>query len=155
MSAGRTVLVSITAGALLVACGSSSGAKGGGASRPTSTAVELQLLGESGIGTVLTDPAGLPLYTADQELHGTVKCTGPCLSVFVPVTGTSATAPSGVLGPFGTLKRPDTGARQLTYKGAPLYTYVKDGSWGDATGNGVHDTFGGTHFTWHAVVVKH
>lgn len=152
MPAGRTVLVGLAAGALLVAC-SSSPTKGGNGIRPTSTAVTLQLHGVSGIGTVLTDSEGLPLYTADKELRGTVKCTGACLSVFMPLTGTSAAAPSGVTGTFSTLKRPDTGARQLTYKGAPLYTYVDDGAWGDAEGNGLHDVFGGTHFTWHAVVV--
>jgi predicted lipoprotein with Yx(FWY)xxD motif len=152
MSARRTVLaVGLTAAALLVACGS--GAKNSASSRPTDTAVELQLHGVSGIGTVLTDPSGRPLYTDNQEARGTVKCTGACLSVFMPLSGTSATVPNGTTATIGTIKRADMAQPQLTYNGAPLYTYVNDGSWGDASGNGVHDAFGGTRFTWHAVVI--
>jgi predicted lipoprotein with Yx(FWY)xxD motif len=155
MPARRTVLVSCLASALLAACGSSAatGGGGGGGGQPGSSGLELHLHGVSGIGTVLTDPSGRALYTAAQEARGVVKCTGPCLRVFMPLLGTSVAAPSGVTGTTGTIRRPDTGARQLTYKGAPLYTYVQDGAWGDAGGNGLHDAFGGTHLTWRAVVV--
>ena len=38
---------------------------------------------------------------------------------------------------------------QLTFNGKPLYTFVQD-SPGQATGNGVTDSFGGTSFTWTA-----
>jgi predicted lipoprotein with Yx(FWY)xxD motif len=152
MPVSRTALVSFAAAALLVSCGSSA-ATGGERDQPGHLALALHVHGVSGIGTVLTDPSGRALYTADQEARGLVKCTGACLRVFMPLLGTSVTAPSGVT--TGTIRRPDTAQQQLTYKGAPLYTYARDGAWGDAEGNGMHDTFGATHLTWHAVVVAH
>jgi predicted lipoprotein with Yx(FWY)xxD motif len=153
MPVSRTALVSVAAAALLVSCGSSAATGGGERDQPGNLALELHLHGVSGIGTVLTDPSGRALYTADQEARGLVKCTGACLRVFMPLLGTSVAAPSSVTSTTGTIRRPDTAQQQVTYKGAPLYTYVQDGAWGDAEGNGLHDTFGATHLTWHAVVV--
>jgi predicted lipoprotein with Yx(FWY)xxD motif len=154
MPARWAVLVGFLAGALLAARNSSPATgSGGGGSAAGNQAVDLHLHGVSGIGTVLTDPSGLTLYTADQEAHGAVECTGACLQVFMRELGASVATPSSVISSTGRITRPDTGARQLTYQGAPLYTYVKDGAWGGADGNGVRDTFGGTHLAWHAVVV--
>jgi hypothetical protein len=39
----------------------------------------------------------------------------------------------------------------VTFDGKPLYTFVQD-SPGQATGNGVMDSFGGTSFTWSAAM---
>jgi hypothetical protein len=54
----------------------------------------------------------------------------------------------GIPGKFGTTMRKD-GTRQLTYDGAPLYTFIKDKDSGDMYGQGV--VAGGGY--WWAVVV--
>jgi predicted lipoprotein with Yx(FWY)xxD motif len=108
----------------------------------------------SGVGVVLVNADGLTLYSAAQEMHGAIACTGDCVKFWVPATGSLAGAPAAERAALGTIKRPDTGAEQLTYHGAPLYTFVEDHSSGQATGNGVSDAFAGHHFTWHAVVVS-
>jgi len=56
-----------------------------------------------------------------------------------------ATMP-GVKGTFGTTTRAG-GVKQLTYDGAPLYTWIKDKKPGDMTGQGVEGI-------WWAVVVN-
>jgi predicted lipoprotein with Yx(FWY)xxD motif len=50
------------------------------------------------------------------------------------------------------LKRPD-GTAQVTAGGKPLYTFTEDAP-GKVTGNGFKDAFGGTRFTWHAVLAS-
>jgi hypothetical protein len=40
---------------------------------------------------------------------------------------------------------------QVTYNGMPVYTFTQDTP-GQATGNGVMDSFDGTSFTWTAVM---
>jgi predicted lipoprotein with Yx(FWY)xxD motif len=105
----------------------------------------------SSVGTVLADANGMTLYTAEQEANGTIKCTGACLQIWKPVTG-SASAPSGVTGTIASTSRSD-GQTQLTYNGAPLYTFAEDSAAGDAKGNDAKDAFGTEHFTWHAVVI--
>ncbi len=65
-------------------------------------------------------------------------------------SGGQLTAASGVSGKLGTVKRPD-GSTQVTLDGAPLYTFTEDPGPGQATGDGVMDSFGGQSFTWHVV----
>jgi predicted lipoprotein with Yx(FWY)xxD motif len=43
---------------------------------------------------------------------------------------------AGIPGTFGVVMRTD-GSRQLTYDGAPLYTFVQDKDSGDAYGQGL------------------
>jgi predicted lipoprotein with Yx(FWY)xxD motif len=88
-----------------------------------------------------------PLYVTDQEMDGTIRCTGACTQIWVPLTSKSAA--SDLSGELGTIKRPD-GTRQVTLDGRPLYHFAEDGSDGKATGDGVKDSFGGVQFTWHA-----
>ena len=54
---------------------------------------------------------------------------------------TSGTGHARLLSPLGTTKRKD-GTLQVTYAGHPLYTFIKDASPGEATGNGL-EFFGG------------
>jgi predicted lipoprotein with Yx(FWY)xxD motif len=140
----RMGAVAAAAAIVLAACSSSKKDAGGGAGNLATRNV-------SSVGTVLTDTSGRTLYTAEQEADGTIKCTGACLDIWKPVTG-SASAPSGVSGTIASTKRPD-GQTQLTYNGAPLYSFAEDSAAGDAKGNDAKDAFGGKHFTWHAVVV--
>jgi len=133
------------AAAALSACGGSSSqqAKSGGGS-PTDT---VSLASVSGVGKVLVNSKGFALYSPAQEQGGTIRCTGSCTSIWVPLTikGT----PSGPAGlKLGTIMRPD-GRTQVTFNGKPLYVFVEDSSPKSVSGNGVSDNFGGKAFTWH------
>ncbi|MEU1182952.1 hypothetical protein ABZ464_36000 [Streptomyces sp. NPDC005820] len=75
-------------------------------------------------GHVLTDTDGHTLYVHDGTL-----CTGPCTATRHPLRTTADTTPAlppGIAGTLATLPRPDDGTLQLTYDGAPLYTYTGD-----------------------------
>jgi predicted lipoprotein with Yx(FWY)xxD motif len=96
---------------------------------------------------VLADSNGQALYSADEEQGGKVLCTGGCTSIWKPVPASEGSGASSDLD-LGEVDRPD-GAKQLTYMGAPLYTFTEEGS-GKLTGDGVTDSFGGNSFTWHA-----
>jgi predicted lipoprotein with Yx(FWY)xxD motif len=144
------VLAAIPAAVLLAACSSGgSTASQGGANGPMLSTGSI-----SSIGTVLTDQSGLTVYEAQQEAGGKIMCTGSCLSFWSPVTVDKGVTPHGassVTGKLGTIKRPDNGAIQLTVNGHPLYTFRQDSGPGSATGNDFRDSFGGQHFTWHAL----
>jgi predicted lipoprotein with Yx(FWY)xxD motif len=101
--------------------------------------------------TVLADSNGAALYVSDQEKDGTVRCTGACTSIWIPVApgAVRQSLASDLGGTLGTVKRPD-GPSQATFNGQPVYRFVKDGS-GSIMGDGVSDSFGGRQFSWHAV----
>ena len=88
-------------------------------------------------GPVLEDASGLPLYTLATDQGGQSSCTGSCLQVWPPLTvpaGQSPTAGPGVPGTLATAVQSD-GRTQVTYGGAPLYTFLGD-SPGQVTGQG-------------------
>ena len=103
----------------------------------------------SGVGRVLVDVSGRPLYASDQETGGMVRCTGACNSFWRPLTIAQGSPRATVAGALGIVTRPD-GARQVTYNGTLLYTFSID-SPGKVLGDGFRDAFGGRHFTWHVV----
>lgn len=95
--------------------------------------------------TILVNRRGLSLYSLSVERHGRFICTNPtCLSFWTPLTIKKGTKPSGLAG-LGTVKRPN-GATQVTYRGAPLYTFYLDRKRGDIGGNGFKDVG-----VWHPV----
>jgi predicted lipoprotein with Yx(FWY)xxD motif len=103
-----------------------------------------------GVGAVLVDRAGKPLYTSDQEASGRIVCTGSCTAFWKPVAAVNGTPASDAdAGKLGVLERPD-GSKQLTANGNPLYTFSED-SPGKASGDGFRDAFSGHRFTWHVV----
>ena len=128
---------------------------GGGGSSETSAAGAAQTVSAkqlAGLGAVLVDDHGHALYASDQEAAGMIRCTGSCTTFWDPLTA-GASAPTGgsdVTGKLATIRRAD-GARQVTYKGMPLYRFTQDPGPGQVTGNDFKDAFGGTSFTWHAV----
>jgi predicted lipoprotein with Yx(FWY)xxD motif len=139
------LLLGATVAALgaLTACGSDAQPAAGGAA-----AAAVSVKDVSGVGQTLVDASGKTLYFADQEAGGMIKCSGSCLSFWIPATG-SATDAKSVTG-LATMKRSDTGADQLTFQGKPLYTFKLDTAAGEAKGNNLADAFAGTNFTWHA-----
>jgi predicted lipoprotein with Yx(FWY)xxD motif len=151
------LLVPAVLGALLLAaCGSSSSstsAASAPASSPASSRVSVSLVKTASNstlgGTVLVNAQGFTLYHLTGEQNGKWICTSAaCVGVWHPLTAKSATALKGSVGSLGTVKRPD-GTTQVTYKGMPLYTFVKDVKPGQATGQGIKDVG-----TWTAVTTK-
>jgi predicted lipoprotein with Yx(FWY)xxD motif len=134
----------------LSACGSSSSGSGG--PKPAAAGDTVSLKSVSGVGTVLVDSKGFALYSPDQERSGTVRCTGSCTAIWVPLTlaknASGPKASSSLTSKLSTVMRPD-GKSQVTFDGKPLYRFAPDGSPGKVTGNGVSDQFGGRRFTWH------
>jgi predicted lipoprotein with Yx(FWY)xxD motif len=148
----KLVSSSLAAALLLAACGSSSkttsSSTGSTPAAPSgaSSGVEVKAAENSTLGkTVLVDSRGMTLYALSGERNGKFICTSAaCVGVWHPVTVASGSSPSGVES-LGTVKRPD-GTEQVTYKGAPLYTFAQDKKAGDVKGQGFKDVG-----TWSAV----
>ena len=169
---GRRALVpalAAAAAALIAACGGAGGIYGTGggsaaggttgmahhAAASHGTVISARTL--PGVGTVLVDRSGKTLYSPQQEAHGTIMCTGGCLSFWFPASvaaGVTPHAPTEVTGMLGTMHRPDDGLTQLTYNGKPLYTFRLDQAPGQAHGNNFTDHFGSASFTWHAITAS-
>ena len=91
------------------------------------------------IGKVVADAHGRTLYLFRAD-HGTTSaCYGACATYWPPLlTSGKPHAMDGVKASLlGTTKRKD-GKLQVTYKGHPLYLFVKDTRAGTAAGEGVN-----------------
>jgi predicted lipoprotein with Yx(FWY)xxD motif len=92
----------------------------------------------SKLGTVLmSGEKKLTVYLFEADKGTTSTCNGACAKVWPPVTTTGAIKTLGAAkaAEVGTSTRAD-GTKQVTYKGHPLYFYVKDKDDGDAYGQG-------------------
>jgi predicted lipoprotein with Yx(FWY)xxD motif len=89
------------------------------------------------LGNYLVDESGKALYWFTKDSAGKSACSGDCLKAWPAFHADSIVVPSG-LNPadFATIKRAD-GTEQTTYKGYPLYYWVKDMKRGDVTGQNV------------------
>jgi predicted lipoprotein with Yx(FWY)xxD motif len=88
--------------------------------------------------TILVDRRGLTLYNLSVERNGRFICTSQaCLALWHPLTVPKGTTPAGT-SRLSTVRRPD-GRRQVTYRGAPLYTFIQDHTRGEIKGNGFKD----------------
>ena len=75
--------------------------------------------------TILVNRSGHTLYNLSAERKGRFICTdSTCLSFWHPLVVAKGTSPTGKV-TLGTVRRPD-GRMQVTFKGAPLYTFSKD-----------------------------
>lgn len=95
------------------------------------------------IGTWLTGPDGLTLYTFAPDSANTSTCVDDCAEAWPPFTiGADATlqAGDGVGGVLTRFERPD-GTLQVAYEGAPLYYFVNDTAPGDTNGQGLGDNW--------------
>jgi predicted lipoprotein with Yx(FWY)xxD motif len=92
------------------------------------------------MGGMMTNNAGMTLYTFDKDSGGKSACNGPCTGNWPPLmAGSDAKA----MGDWSVITR-DDGSKQWAYKGKPLYLWSKDQKPGDMTGDG----FNGS---WHVV----
>lgn len=110
------------------------------AAAATAASVTIGTATAAGLGTYLTGPNGLTLYTTSADTATSSSCTGSCATAWPPLTvpaGGQAVAGTGVTGKLGTLVRAD-GTTQVTYGGLPLYGWQGDAKPGDTTGQNVH-----------------
>ena len=144
----------IAATLVIAACGSSSstGNSGGSgsSSSPAAAAASSGALSTMKVGsaTLLTNAKGFTLYWFVPDTTTTSKCNGTCAKYWPPVPG-PASAGSGVKGTLGVITR-SSGAKQATWNGHPLYTYVGDTAPGMAKGNGLNLSGG----VWHEIVLS-
>ncbi len=104
----------------------------------------LPTLDKSAPASVLVNAQGMTLYVFAHDKMNTSNCYDTsafkCATLWPPATvAKGTTVPKtipGIAGTFGTTKRKD-GTLQLTFDGAPLYTWIKDKKPGDMTGQGV------------------
>lgn len=91
---------------------------------------------------ILTSSYGKTIYTFDKDQAGSGKseCALTCADNWPPVY-----VEPGVMlsGDFSSITR-NNGQKQLTYKGKPLYFFIKDKNPGDKTGDNVNNV-------WHVV----
>jgi predicted lipoprotein with Yx(FWY)xxD motif len=98
---------------------------------------------------ILVDAKGMTLYVFAKDSKNKSTCTGQCATYWpaamVPAGAKAPGKMTGMMGTIGEMMLKGGGA-QLTYDGAPLYTFANDKKAGDVNGEGV----GGI---WWAVVV--
>ena len=91
---------------------------------------------------IFTSSYGRTIYTFDKDQAGSGKsaCVATCADNWPPVY-----VEPGIMlsGDFASISRND-GQKQLTYKGKPLYFFVKDKNPGDKSGDNVNNV-------WHVV----
>jgi predicted lipoprotein with Yx(FWY)xxD motif len=140
----------IAATLVIAACGSSTSSTGGsgsGSGSGSSSATGALSTMKVGSATLLTNSKGFTLYWFVPDTSTASKCNGSCAHYWPPVPG-PASAGSGVTGTLGVITR-SNGAKQATWNGHPLYTYVGDSSPGTAKGNGLNQSGG----VWHEIVL--
>jgi predicted lipoprotein with Yx(FWY)xxD motif len=106
-----------------------------------SSASALAQTGFKKSGGVLTDAAGMTVYTFDKDKAGTGKsaCNEGCAKMWPPVPVTQ----ERVAAPYSTVTR-DDGSKQLAYKEKPLYLFANDTKPGERKGDKMKDV-------WHVV----
>ena len=88
---------------------------------------------------VMTNSAGMTVYTFDKDSAGKSACYGDCATAWPPVSAESMPAGTNI----SIIARAD-GTRQATLQGKPLYLFASDKKPGDMTGDNVQNV-------WHAL----
>jgi len=89
---------------------------------------------------MLTNNAGMTVYTFDQDSAGKSNCNGPCATVWPPVK------PGEVTAADSTIIIRDDGTQQAAFKGKPIYLFAADQKPGDMKGDNLEQV-------WHAVLL--
>jgi predicted lipoprotein with Yx(FWY)xxD motif len=89
-----------------------------------------------GTAQMLVTANGMTLYMFTKDKKGQSTCTGGCAKFWPPLLGAVPPAPvPGFSGAFGLTSQ--SGSKQVTYSGSPLYTFANDKKAGDSKGQGV------------------
>jgi predicted lipoprotein with Yx(FWY)xxD motif len=139
----------ILAAAILAGCGSSSSSDNSSASAPAASSSQSSGAASTPakpvtittkhdkFGTVLAAGSKqLTVYLFEADNTAKSNCMSACASDWPPVTGKPEAANQAQSAELSTIMRPD-GQPQVTYKGHPLYYFVKDKDAGDAYGQGL------------------
>ena len=92
------------------------------------------------LGTILaTGPKKMTVYMFEADKTSKSTCSGACAVAWPPVIAKGSPSASGqaASADLGTTTRAG-GIKQVTYKGHPLYYFIKDKDDGDAYGQGAH-----------------
>jgi predicted lipoprotein with Yx(FWY)xxD motif len=138
---GTAGAAALAAAALFVAACGGNSANTEKTAKPAGSSGALRISTKSGApGTYLTDSSGRSLYLWVADSGGRSNCMGDCAQDWPPLTAKGAlSAGSGVTaGDLGTVARAG-GAKQVTYKGHPLYYYAGDSGPGKIAGQGSDD----------------
>jgi predicted lipoprotein with Yx(FWY)xxD motif len=94
------------------------------------------------MGTYLVGASGRALYMWVADHNGKSACSGACAQNWPPLTSTSTPKVAGgaIASDVGSVAR-SGGAKQVTYKGHPLYYFIGDSGPGMTSGEG-SDGFG-------------
>ncbi|MEJ0021868.1 MAG: hypothetical protein WDN47_04845 [Candidatus Doudnabacteria bacterium] len=109
---------------------------------PTPPNGTVKLSSKTALGNFLVDSNGMTLYYFANDKINTSNCAaGPCLD-FWPIYSQSniAAQPPLLQTDFAQITRSD-GVKQTTYKGWPVYYFIKDKQPGDTLGIGVMNTW--------------
>jgi predicted lipoprotein with Yx(FWY)xxD motif len=92
---------------------------------------------KTGLGRVIVNGRGRTLYLFEKDKRGRSMCSGACAAYWPPLIthGKPLAAGGAKQSLLGTIKR-SNGARQVTYAGHPLYTYLLDTRRGQTSGEG-------------------
>jgi predicted lipoprotein with Yx(FWY)xxD motif len=103
---------------------------------PAAATAAALALGQTSLGSVLTDAQGRTLYALTQDTNGTPTCTGACAKAWPPalVTGTPTAGP-GVTAAVSVVPAPGGGTMLKAGKW-PLYRFAGDAAPGDVNGQG-------------------
>jgi predicted lipoprotein with Yx(FWY)xxD motif len=106
----------------------------------TRAAGALVTLRTTALGRLLVDGHGHTLYLFEKDRSGVSMCNSACTTYWPPLTGHGTPrAGKGVHQSLLKLARSRNGARQVTYAGHPLYTFVGDKRAGQTAGQGLED----------------
>ena len=86
---------------------------------------------------VMTNAAGMTLYTFDKDAGGKSACNGPCAANWPPFMAAAGAKTDAEW----TIIARDDGGKQWAYKGKPLYLWAKDLKPGDKTGDGFNSVW--------------
>lgn len=102
----------------------------------------LKMMENETVGQYLADANGMALYYFTKDEPNKTNCSGDCLKNWPSFFAENVEVPEGFnKEDFGTITREDTGEKQTTYKGYPLYYFANDTASGDVKGQGVKDVW--------------
>ena len=92
-----------------------------------------------GVDGVLVGDKSMALYIFDKNTVGSGKsvCNGQCATNWPPLMAADTDKADGAW----TIVNRDDGKKQFTYKGKPVYYWIKDTKVGDKTGEGLGGTW--------------
>jgi predicted lipoprotein with Yx(FWY)xxD motif len=96
---------------------------------------------KTGLGDYLVDAKGMTLYYFTNDTVGKSNASDAIIANWPIFYAAGIAVPSNLnASDFGTITR-DDGKMQTTYKGWPLYYYIKDQAAGDTVGQGVNNVW--------------